>query len=53
MKKKKNKIIKIIKRKMMVEQGVYDGRYKTKTHKSKNKYSRKNKHKLGKNDFLD
>ena len=35
--------IKIIKRKRQKEQGVFDGRYKTKTHKSKKDYDRKNK----------
>lgn len=35
--------IKIIKRKRQKEQGVFDGRYKTKVFKSKKDYNRKNK----------
>lgn len=42
---KETDIIKIIKRKSMVKDGAYDGRFKTKTHKSKRDYRRHKKHK--------
>lgn len=42
---KETNIIKIIKRKRQKDQGMFDGRYKTKTHKHKKKYNRKKKFK--------